>query len=112
MTPSPWLIVVLTARLCSLARRGDYDAASKIALINTLKRRFIGDGEWSIDAVPVSRARNLRFMLSCAFGAAASKNIGRDAAILCNGRRADTLFSTGGKRFSPDQSKEGMSKKG
>jgi hypothetical protein len=73
MTPSPWLIVVLTARLCSLARRGDYDAASKIALINTLKRRFIGDGEWSIDAVLVSQARNLRFMLSCAFGAAASK---------------------------------------
>jgi hypothetical protein len=104
MTPSPWLIVVLTARLCSLARRGDYDAASKIALINTLKRRFIGDGEWSIDAVLVSQARNLRFMLSCAFGAAASK--------ILDVRSADTLFSAGGNRFSPSQSKGGMSKKG
>jgi hypothetical protein len=49
MTPSPWLVVFVVRGVVLPARRAAYVAGSKMALINTLKTRFICNGESSID---------------------------------------------------------------
>src|SRR6185312_4160624 len=45
------VVVLMIARPCAPARRPTYAAGSKIGLSNTLKIRFIRNGERSIDAV-------------------------------------------------------------
>src|SRR5215475_12979948 len=63
MTPTCVFVVCLTARPCLPARRPLYRAASKIGLSNTMKTRFIRQGERSIDADFFASRRNLPFTL-------------------------------------------------
>src|SRR5262245_48089666 len=63
MTPTCVFVVCLTARPCFPARHAHYPAASKIGLSNTMKTRFIRQGERSIDADFIASGRNLPFTL-------------------------------------------------
>src|SRR4029450_5089195 len=89
MTPTCVFVVCLTARPCLPARRAHYPAASKIGLSNTMKTRFIRQGERSIDADLFASRRNFPFTLPTLVRAFLTEKMGGFGVVLHCAQIAD-----------------------